>query len=99
MDSRERYIETLTFGTPDRIPFAPGGGRESTRKRWHSEGLPEGRNPNQFAMETLGIDPDPPTQPRVGLDADFRLRPIFEEKILEHKGGHYVVQAQRKRRH
>ena len=92
MNARERMIETLTFGTPDRIPFDPGHGRESTRKRWHAEGLPVDRNPIEFAMELLGIEPDRSQKPRVDLGADFRLRPRFEEKVLEHRDGHYVVQ-------
>jgi len=92
MNARERYIETLTFGTPDRIPFDPGHGRESTRKRWHAEGLPEDRNQVEYAMEVLGIPRDIPLKPRVDLGVDFRMRPTFEEKVLEHKDGHYVVQ-------
>ncbi len=92
MNPRERYIETLTFGTPDRIPFDPGHGRESTRKRWHAEGLPEGRNQVDYAMEILGIERDKPRRPRVDLGVDFRLRPTFEEKVLEHRDRHYVVQ-------
>ena len=43
-------------------------------------------------MELLGIKPEEPKTLRVGLDVDFRLRPIFEEKTLEHKDGHYIVQ-------
>lgn len=92
MNARERLVETLTFGTPDRIPFAPGAGRESTLKRWRAEGLPEGKTPEQFVEEQLGIETNPFKTPRVELDVDFRLRPVFEEKILEHKDGHYVVQ-------
>ena len=41
MNARQRYLETLTFGHPDRTPFSPGGGRESTIRRWHREGLPQ----------------------------------------------------------
>ncbi|MGD2175225.1 MAG: hypothetical protein PVJ27_07465, partial [Candidatus Brocadiaceae bacterium] len=41
---RERWIGTLKFERPDRIPFQPGWPRESTRRRWHAEGLPEDRN-------------------------------------------------------
>ncbi|NQT13988.1 MAG: hypothetical protein HQ582_14635, partial [Planctomycetes bacterium] len=92
MNPRERYIETLTFGTPDRIPFEPGHGRQSTRKRWHAEGLPEGRDPVGFAKEVLDITPDEPRKPFVAPGADFRLRPMFEEKVLEHRDGHYIVQ-------
>ena len=34
MNHRERYLETLLFGKPDRIPFLPGGAA-----RIHSQAL------------------------------------------------------------
>jgi hypothetical protein len=37
MTHRERFIETLTFGKPDKIPLMHGGPRESTLKRWKEE--------------------------------------------------------------
>ncbi|MHC4981581.1 MAG: uroporphyrinogen decarboxylase family protein [Planctomycetota bacterium] len=91
MNPRERYIAALRFGTPDRIPFSPGGPRESTLARWHKEGLPEGVSWMGYLLETLGVEPEK-TQPAVGLGVDFRMIPQFEEKVLEHRGGHYVVQ-------
>jgi len=91
MTTRERYIETLTFGVPDRIPFQPGGPRESTLRRWRQEGLPDGRDWLEHLRQTLGIEPET-SQPPVSLGADFRMIPQFEEKVLEHTGGHYVVQ-------
>ena len=91
MTHRERYIETLTFGTPDRIPFQPGSGRESTLARWHAEGLPANRSPMDFIRATLGID-DRPARPAPGLGVDFRLIPQFEETVLEKRSGHLVVQ-------
>jgi len=42
--------------------------------------------------ETLGITPDRPSSPAVGLGVSFRMIPQFEEKVLEHRDGHYVVQ-------
>ncbi len=92
VNPRERYIAALTFGNPDKIPFSPGGGRESTLQRWRSEGLPEGASPHRQVCELLGIELDKPRVPQVGLDVDFRMRPIFEEKIIEHKNGHYICQ-------
>ena len=91
MTPRERYIETLTFGNPDKIPFDPGHGRQSTRARWYKEGLPEGKDPLVEVREILGIE-DNPTQPVVDLGVDFRLIPQFEEKVIEHKNGHYICQ-------
>ncbi len=37
MTPRERYLEPLLFGRPARIPFRPGGPRESTRAAWEKE--------------------------------------------------------------
>ncbi len=91
MNQRERAIETLTFGNPDRIPLQPGGPRESTRKRWREEGMPEGVEPTQHIFQLLGIEQEP-TQRPVQPGVDFRMIPQFEEKVLEHKQGHYVVQ-------
>jgi len=88
---RRRYLQALTFGLPDRIPFQPGGPRESTLKRWRAEGLPEGQDWYAVVCERLGIEREPAASaPDPG--ADFRMIPQFEEKVLEHKGGHYVVQ-------
>ena len=60
-------------------------------RRWRAEGLPEGVDWHGHLLETLGIEPER-TRPRVGLGADFRMIPQFEEKVLEHRGDHYVVQ-------
>ena len=89
--ARERYLETLTFGAPDRVPFAPGGARESTLETWRKQGLAAGRDYLDAVSEKLGI----PRQPGPDSSAhgvDFRMIPTFEEKVLEHKDGHYIVQ-------
>ena len=91
MNERERFIAALTFGNPDKIPLHLGEGRRSTRQRWHREGLPEGASPLAYVCEELGFK----------LEADYgdhgffvntRMNPIFEEKILSHENGHYIVQ-------
>ena len=91
MTERERYLETLLFGNPDKIPLQPGGPRESTLAAWHNQGLPEGVNYYDALMEILGL-PKPATANRIYLNVDFRMIPQFEEKVLEHKDGHYIVQ-------
>ncbi|MBN1809798.1 MAG: hypothetical protein JW909_12080 [Planctomycetes bacterium] len=91
MTARERYIETLTFGTPDRIPFQPGGPREKTLARWHSEGLPADRHYMDAVYGELGLE-IPAAKPAVGHGVNFRMMPTFEEKVLEHRDGHYIVQ-------
>ena len=92
MTPRDRYRETLLFGTPDRIPFSPGGPRESTLKRWHREGLPEGANYMEVLYEKLGIVPERSEKPAAQPGVSFIMIPTFEEKVLEHKNGHYIVQ-------
>jgi uroporphyrinogen decarboxylase len=91
MNSRERFVATLTFGAPDRIPFSPGGPRESTLAAWRTQGLPPGADWWASLLETLGMPPEPSQAP-VDLGVDFRLIPQFEEKVLERKAGHLIVQ-------
>lgn len=95
MNPRERFLETMLFGDPDRIPLAPGGGRESTRARWHSEGLPDdidsGSAITEYAYRqaggTLEFEPSGP-----GFPVRERMIPQFEEKVIEKKERTQIVQ-------
>ena len=40
MNSRQRFIETMTFGSPDRPAAGDYMYYEATRERWEREGLP-----------------------------------------------------------
>ena len=91
MTARERHRQALLFGKPDKVPFAPGGPRESTLAAWRQQGLPEGRGYMDALYEILGIVPEK-TMPQVGVGVSFQMIPVFEEKILEHRDGHYIVQ-------
>lgn len=90
MTPRERYVRTLTFGHPDRIPLAPGGPRESTLAAWHEQGLPKGVDYYQALQEILGLEGC--RSEEQGLNVSFQMIPTFEEKVLAHRDGHYVVQ-------
>lgn len=92
MTFRERYLATLSFARPDRIPFEPGGPREKTLKRWWSEGLPKQANWLDYLCREIGIDPGKPAQSVVQPDVNFRMNPVFEEQVLQHRDGHYIVQ-------
>ncbi len=92
MNDRERYCAALTFQAVDKVPLSPGWPRESTLKAWHSQGLPEGVDWYAFLMEQLGIPYRPADEERFSLDAAFKMIPMFEEKVLEHRAGHYIVQ-------
>ncbi len=101
MTPRDRFLETLLFGAPDRLPFAPGGPRESTLAAWRQQGLPEDRNPIEEVLDRIdarraekGLPPGDyrPKLPVTDLGVSFQMIPTFEEKVLEHKDGHYIVQ-------
>jgi len=91
MTPRERFRETVLFGKPDKVPFSPGGPRESTRAAWHQQGLPEGKSYMSALYEILGFEPARSYHPRASLGVSFKMIPTFEEKVLEHKDGHYIV--------
>ena len=93
MNERERFRETMLFGNPDRVPLDPGGPRESTLAAWHQQGLPEDVDWHTYLRQLLGIpEEQEPDRPRLDLGVSFKMLPIFEEKVLEHRGGHYIVQ-------
>lgn len=90
MKFRERYFETLLFGKPDKVPLMPGGPRESTLKVWREQGLPEDEDSYAAALRELGIPFE--EMPAADPGVSFEMLPVFEEKVLEHKEGHYIVQ-------
>ena len=94
MNARERFLETMLFGTPDRIPFSPGGGRKSTREAWHRQGLPESVKPHEisrYAYEQIGGTLDFPGGGE-GFHINERMIPQFEEKVIEVRENTQVVQ-------
>lgn len=91
MTLRERYIETILFGKPDKIPFMPGGPRESTLKAWHQQGLPEGCDWLPYLCEKIGIE-NQSYLSAISPGVRFAMLPEFEQKIIERKPGSLVVQ-------
>ena len=87
---RERFLASLTFGHPGRVTFSPGMPRESTLAAWHRQGLPEGADYCEHLHEILGIEPES-SQEALKPDVSFAMIPEFEEEILAHKDGHYIV--------
>jgi len=83
MTDRDRYLATLLFAHPDRVPFEPGWGRKSTLDAWHRQGLPtDVTDYHAYARQLLGIEPSPRVQ-AVGMPVDFRMIPQFDEKVIE----------------
>jgi len=92
MTERERYLATMLFGRPDKVPFSPGGPRESTLKAWHQQGLPEDVPWFEHLCEVIGVEREEPKTERVSPGVSFIMIPTFEEKLLERKPGTLVVQ-------
>jgi hypothetical protein len=92
MTARERYLEALLFGTPDRVPLEPGHGRLSTLKAWHAQGLPpEVEGVNEYAYRQAGgVEP----WPKGGswFHVNERMIPQFEEKVIERGERSQIVQ-------
>lgn len=94
MNQRQRFLETMLFGSPDRVPLNPGNGRESTRAAWHSQGLPEDVPPRkipQYAFEQIG-SPYPWPEGGPGFSVNERMIPQFEEKVIEVLPNSQIVQ-------
>jgi hypothetical protein len=87
MNDRERFLATLLYQTPDRIPFEPGGGRKSTREAWHGQGLPESVQPHEITAYVRSLIGMPPAETHDWCDVgvDFRMIPQFEEKVIERR--------------
>ncbi|MCS7060253.1 MAG: uroporphyrinogen decarboxylase family protein [Anaerolineae bacterium] len=85
MHARQRYLETLLFDQPDRVPLEPGYGRKSTRALWHQQGLPiEIDDMPRIAEYAYRLNGGTLEWPQSGEDfpVNVRMIPEFEEKIL-----------------
>ncbi len=80
----------MHFGKPDKVPLQPGGPRESTLAAWHQQGLPKDVNWYPYLMDLLGVEIEA-TKPHVDPGVSFIMIPTFQEKVLEHRDGHYIV--------
>ncbi len=89
------FLETMLFGKPERIPLMPGGGRKSTKARWHKEGLPENLQDTQeiteYAYKLTGGKLELPKIGE-GFWINERMIPQFEEKVIERKERSQIVQ-------
>jgi uroporphyrinogen decarboxylase len=92
MNARDLFLNTLNFKTVNRIPFMPGSPRESTLKTWHTQGLAQGADYYTELCSILNIDPGEAKPDFVKPPVSFIMIPQFEEKVMERKNGHLVVQ-------
>ncbi|HEY3376462.1 MAG TPA: uroporphyrinogen decarboxylase family protein [Armatimonadota bacterium] len=92
MTERERYLAAVRFAAPAQLPLITMGPRESTLAAWREQGLPAGEDWLHALCAQIGLDYDFPQAPRAEHGVDFRMLPMFEEKVLAHRDGHYLVQ-------
>jgi hypothetical protein len=94
MNGRERLVETILFGRPDRVPLEPGWGRKSTREVWHAQGLDPAIEPERIAEHAYRAAGGRLPWPEKGepFPVNERMIPQFEEKVLERKGDTQIVQ-------
>jgi len=94
MNHRTRYCHSLLFNTVDRIPLEPGKGRESTMKRWQTEGLPTHIRREEIAgyayRQAGGTLEMPASGPQFPVNE--RMIPEFEEKIISRTERSQIVQ-------
>ena len=81
----------MLFKPVDKIPLWADDARESTLKRWHNEGLPKDVHWFDYILDTLGI-PIQPSKELPDHHVNTKMIPTFEEKVLRHENGHYIVQ-------
>lgn len=66
MNSRERFLEVMGLGQPDRVPYFEEGIREEVLTQWHNQGLPPGADIFEIfhsdRHEELELDVDPSPQ-------------------------------------
>ncbi len=88
MNTRERYIETLTFGRPDRPYFQHAYGvMPGVLERWRSEGLPHEVGEQEIS-DYFSLDPFVRR-----VDVNLSLDPPYELQIIE-ETEEYILQRQ-----
>ncbi len=70
MSCRDRFKQTMCYGTPDRVPYFEEGIRPEVLRVWRRQGMPT----------NLDIKQRFPTDPRIEIELDLEPRPSFKKK-------------------
>jgi hypothetical protein len=106
MNSRERFLEVMRYGKPDRVPYFEEGIRREVLKAWRRQGLPRGADLSRMfptdRHEEMEVDVDPhPTierwpASRSELDVVRRsLNPFDDHRLPEDFSAHLRAGAAR----
>jgi hypothetical protein len=77
MNARERFLATLCFGEPDRVPYYDQSIRQDTLERWYREGLPGDVSVEEF----FELDHWELFGPRENVSLDLYMIPEFEGEL------------------
>ncbi len=81
MNERERFLKTMRFEEPDRVPYFEQYIREDTIERWHKEGLPPGVDIEEyFNLDHRDVIPLKLSYREIDKRFDY---PIENERDLE----------------
>jgi len=64
MNSRERFLETMRYGAPDRVPYLEEGLREGVLDLWRKQGLPRDKDFSQIFSFDKREEIEPDLDPR-----------------------------------
>jgi uroporphyrinogen decarboxylase len=90
VNTRQRFLETLRYGQPDRFPYFDYTIREDVLACWHRQGLlPDADVESMFGLERWEI-----VGPHSRVELDLRARPEFRGRLQtrddwERLKGHY----------
>jgi hypothetical protein len=78
MNSRERFLETMHYGKPDRVPYFEEGLREGVLDAWRRQGLPRNKNLSQIFSFDKREEIEPDLDPRPDFKRWPTSRPDLE---------------------
>ncbi len=88
MNERERFRETMTFGTPDRVPYWECAFWQETLERWKREGLPENVDHAEASLcDFFGFDRSFGVYFRQTIPINIDLEPPFRRELLSEEDG------------
>jgi len=77
MDARQRFLETMRYGTPDHVPYVDRTIRQGTLDRWYQEGFPRDRT----VAEVFDLDRWEVFGMREEVSLDLYPRPDFSGRL------------------
>ena len=68
MLSRQRFLKTMRFGTPDRVPYFEEGIRDNVLETWRTQGLGPDGDLSKLLLTDQRIEIDPDLYPHLEIE-------------------------------